>query len=234
MRANDHLSSADLAAFVGGELRDEARTAAEAHLSTCRACRRGLITEHASTVTPPDIPLVPMAVREQVRRLVPIEMPRPQPIEQARPLWPSLLAAAIVVAALTGWAVFRDGRQTLSPSDRVVRSGAALLFAPTLIEPADGARVPAAARQFRWSPVPDVVGYIVTVLDEGGDIVHEATVHPTTAHETDTAETPLQAELDLRLLPGTPRPSASYYWFVCAQQTDGNEWCSSISQFVIE
>lgn len=224
MRANDHLSPTHLAAFVAGGLSGETHKEAEAHLSTCRACRRLLVAAHDSSTVSPDVPQVPVAIGEQVRRLVPKQRARPLPIERSRPLWPSLLAAAFVAATLAGWLVLRSDQQSLSPPSRVVRSGTALSLAPALIEPVSGSHVADAVGLFRWSPVPDAGGYTVTVLDSRGDIVHESR----------TEETQLALELEPLATSGAPIPGTPYYWFVCAHPADGGEACSAVGRFVVE
>lgn len=237
MGEHDHLSATDLATFVASGLASEARTAAEAHLSTCRACRRALVAAHDASAPHPDTPPLPARVDARVRGLVADQttrwQPRPEPIDVSRPHWPPYLAAAALLAALAGWAVLGPDRQGVDAPSTVVRSGAPLSPALTLIEPPTpapssgpslGSPPQAAAWRFRWSGVSEVRGYTVTVLDARGDIVVTAQTSEREIDLTWEAPAPTVAQTT----------ETTHYWYVCAQQTDGNEACSPVGQFAVE
>lgn len=229
MPITDHLTADEIAAFVAGRLSGDQRSGAEDHLSTCRACRRALVARHAavSDRAADEAPeSVPDAWLERARRLVPSE-PGPPADAGTPPAGVSVgshrywrrgfAAAAVLTIAALGWTfVGRD--HTPAPDRSVVRdSGAVVSIAPDLVAPVADARFRPTA-DFRWTATPGANAYVLTVLDERGEVVASA--------ETAT-ETSLSLP-DVGWVAGT-----RYYWFVDARLADGDEARSDVERFVV-
>ncbi len=113
-----------------------------------------------------------------------------------KPEWRPLLAAAVIVLALTAGIIFYK-RTTFIPADTVERGEHHLEFRT---EPADGAQLDTAPAKLKWSAIPDVQAYRVVLLNYESAVITESGPRSST-------EFSLSDEIRNKLQPGQV-----YYW----------------------
>jgi anti-sigma factor RsiW len=127
--------------------------------------------------------------------------------------WPviaALGAAAVLLLVLT-----RPGQHTSAPSP-IRGGGGPEPVAPTVLEPAVGAVVPANAVTFVWRGVEAPASYRLTLTDERGDVVWSV----------DTPDTNVATDSSVRFLHGR-----TYYWSVDVLMRDGRSTTTGFHSF---
>ncbi|MCB1033873.1 MAG: zf-HC2 domain-containing protein [Acidobacteria bacterium] len=214
------LSPEQLHAFLADGLDAEERSAAEEHLSLCRACRHRLVQAN-EVVRGRDSEVLPeVAVPEELLARA-RGLGRRAGSSRALPTrswWP---VAAVLALAAVGLVFLRGGNgvgENRAPDGDVLRSGSAE-EALELLAPADGAVLDGEILEFRWALPSDASGATFTLLDDLGDILQRST--PSSG----------RFELDVRNL-DPPLPSGStLYWYLTLRFDDGTTIDTPVRRF---
>lgn len=185
--AGEHMVLDDFSRYLEASGTQNQTTALERHLLICRQCRHDLATAAKRRNTD--------ARKRLVRRVAP------------------LAAAAVLVVGGTT-VILRQG----GPADPVLR-GPQVTNASTFaaLAPVDGAVAPADSVVFVWRAAEPDAHYILTLMDESGDVVWS----------TEPADTAVA------LPPGVGLESGRYYyWFVDALLDGARSATTGSQEFV--
>ena len=131
--------------------------------------------------------------------------------------WGWSAVAALAAAAVLLLVVGRLGGPR-APTGSPIRSGHAEILAPAMLEPVDGATLPAGAARFLWHSVSGSAAYRLTLTDERGDVVWT----------TESTDTTLAPPPTLRLSGGQ-----TYFWSVDVLLRDGRSATTGFHGFRI-
>lgn len=179
----------------------------EEHLVVCRACRLTLLSRQAIPADAVEGFRLPAKLRQEVSRL-----PHRQSAFLVRwPKSPALAIAALLLIAVTAGGLWRfmSNTQPQNANSEAFRADRKRQVSLRAVSPAENAVVPAATIEFKWTPEAEALRYTVVVLDESGDLVHQADT-TTNYLLIDPARSKLQSE-------------KKYFWRVRAKLTDGTE-----------
>lgn len=212
------LTHDDLGDFLADRLPVETRAHAEQHLSDCPACRRRLVAlygaeraeDSTSSVATTGSPAIAPQVTDELLQRARAIGRRAQADRRTPASYGRLAAAAAVVVAigLAGTQLtLRRPSPVPQPAD-TLRSSSVSEEDFRALDPPDGADIVAADTTLRWTAMEGARGYTVTLLDDLGDIVHQASTDGARWELPNAATLPLNA-------------GASYYWFVTVRLDDG-------------
>jgi len=192
----------------------------EEHLVVCRACRLTLLGRQASPADAVEGFRMPAKIRQKVGRLphrqsstTPSGLPAwgPRSLLARWPQAPAFAIAALLLIVITAGGLWRFTHKTepQNANSEGLRADRKRQISLRTVSPAENAIVPAPTIEFKWTREADALRYTVVVLDESGDIVHQA---ETTANSllVDTGRAGLQSE-------------KKYFWRVRAKLADGTE-----------
>jgi hypothetical protein len=217
------LDDIRLGAFLEKSLGEQELRTAEAHLARCDDCLARLVALHAAVtavreapvLAPPDVLARAKALVKAPRTLWGLRVPSWGRIQPAY-RWAGAVAAILLVFVIGEEMLRRPSELPTVPSEiRAPGEGVAGAFQPTA--PAPEARVPATRLAFQWSAMPEAVRYELSVIDDDGDVVWEATTRETTAAPSPTT-----------LVPGD-----TYYWRITAWLSDGRAMQSPLVRFTV-
>ena len=181
-----------VAAYVDGELADQARVRFEQHLADCDLCngRVGLLSGLRDTLPAERVPELLLA---RVRRLGNAS----QQVETRHGRhW---AAAAAVVLAVSGVLYSTSMPEAPDPvpygevaTSRTSPTATESALIPRVLSPGDGSTIDPERLIFSWTDVPGSLYYDIQIVNDEGDLVFEARV-------TDTQWGP---QADMQLSPG--------------------------------
>lgn len=207
MEQRECVSENQLAAYLRRDQNDAEIIRIEEHLVVCRACRLSLLGRQAIPAEAAPGFQLPAKLKQKVGRL-----PLRQSARFARwPQAPAFAIAALFLIAITAGGVWQFTRRTerQSMDGEALRADRKRQISLKAISPAENAALPTPTLEFKWSPEKDALRYTVVVLDESGDVRHQA--ETTEDHVTiDTNRAQLAA-------------GKKYFWRVRAKLSDGTE-----------
>ncbi len=208
------LTADRLVLYLEDRLESPERTFTEEHLSECLACRDRL----AGTFTSEEDEAVSLRAPESLKQAA-RAIPRRSAAAAGSPWYGALAAVLLAALGLTFYARFAGDRQSgEAPDDTLRHGGSAVLLA---LAPDAGAHLAAEVIQFRWTAVPEVRLYTLTVVDGTGNIVFRG----------DTSQDGLA--LDLAASGLAFERGQSYYWYVTALLEDGTRLESEIRPWTL-
>lgn len=158
----------EIAAYVGGTIRESARADVELHLADCERCTLLVGTLSRLEIETADGP--PTVTFERARRLVPA----------GRNRWaqyvPHLAAAAVLVLAVGIVFNQRQEAPTRSESDYRTTRGVTATPRMEVLAPAAGAGVNADEFEVQWIELPGTRYYVVRIVTGSGALVTEQRV----------------------------------------------------------
>jgi len=216
MERSECFSEDQLESYLRREHSEAEIPGFEEHLVVCRACRLNLLGRQHDPIHAVDGFRLPDKVKREVGR-----MPNKSSFLGRWPQAPAFAIAALLLIVITAGGLWRftHKTETQNANGDVLRAAGKRQTHLRVVSPAENAVVAAPTLELKWTPEADAIRYTVVLLDESGDIAHQA---ETTLNHLliDTEQAQLQAE-------------KKYFWRVRAKLTDGTESATTPAAFYI-
>ncbi len=212
----------ELSSFLAGGLAAEAREGVELHMSRCQTCRQLLAGLYRSSQSNAVLMHAPAALKAQALRIPGMDRIAPPIwIVRYRPQLAGALAAALLltVSAAVYLRMGESGRIGQLPSSDALRHGDGISAGPGLQAPGAGATITSDRIEFQWSHVPGAGGFVLTLLNEKGDIVFQSTT--------------TEPRLSLSVQEARLERGQAYFWYVGAKSSAGTVVDSEIRKLVL-
>jgi hypothetical protein len=166
---NGCISSDSLNLYLSGQLTDEQRTKINDHLNVCTACRGRLLAageepEAEKIVPPPEWLVSKVASMPRAARLVSFN----------KSIWAGIaaIAAVLVVGLAVSLTFYERNPFRNSPADAFRNAPSASSRTPVLMSPT----IQRGAIEFRWSRTAETENYLITILNETGNVIYRQDV----------------------------------------------------------
>lgn len=207
---NDCISMNRLVLYLAGKLPDVQRNEINIHLNNCTTCRQRLLSacdEDAESAVPPPNWLV-----SQVARM-PVDRKKSRFFKGSVRMSMAAIAAIVVIGLGISLIVFERIPLLQQPEGIFRNAPSHAVNAPELFDP----RVQKETIEFRWSKIPGTQNYLLTILDDTGNVVFKTSIN---------SDSFVLHRADASFVTGKP-----YFWFVTATDSRAVSTDSNIEKF---